>query len=249
MNADATTPTHGPGLFAAFVPWIVYWVLVGGVVGFGYYAKYRERELRAARLETRLARAEIEALRAQFQPHFLFNALNTVSALVRDEPLAAERTLARLGDLLRIALDSDPAEMVPLGQELEFVDRYLDVEQARFGDRLRVERDIDPKARSARVPYLVLQPLVENALRHGVAARRAGATVTLRAALRGERLRLEVADDGNGPARRPIEEGVGLGNTRARLELLFGAAQTFDVRAPAGGGFAVAIEIPAGAPS
>ena len=214
---------------------LLYWLLVGGVLAAGTYAAYRDRE-------ARLARAELQALRAQLHPHFLFNSLNTISSLVREEPLAAERMISRLGDLLRITLGGHRTDEVPLRQELDFVDRYLEIEQTRFGDRLRVERRVEPAALDALVPHLVLQPLVENALRHGVAPRRAGATVEIRAARQGGLLTLEVRDDGAG-APAGMADGVGLANTRARLERLYGAGHRFEAR-PAQPGFAVLVEIP-----
>jgi two-component system LytT family sensor kinase len=222
---------------------LVYWVIVGGALALDYRARFRERELGAARLESRLARAELQALKAQFHPHFLFNTLNTISALVRQEPLAAERMVSRLGELLRTSVDSHPAEEVPLEQELDFIDRYLEIEETRFGDRLRVERRIDASAREALVPHLLLQPLVENALRHGVAPIRAGATVTIRAERRDATLHLEVRDDGAG-APPPLTEGVGLASTRARLEHLYGDRHAFCIEHAPGRGFSASIELP-----
>src|SRR5262249_54416037 len=171
---------EGPGIFRSvmltFVHFdlAVYSIIVGGMLAHGYYVKYHDRE-------AQLARAELYALKAQLRPHFLFNTLNTISSLIRDEPLKAETMLSRLGALPRIPLRDHRADEVPLADELAFVDGYLEIEQARFGDRLRVTRHIDPAALDALVPHLVLQPLVENAVRHGVAPRLAGGTVELRA--------------------------------------------------------------------
>jgi len=232
---------EGPAIFGdvmlAFVHFdlAVYWIIVGGMLASSYYVKYHDRE-------AQLARAELYALKAQLRPHFLFNTLNAISSLIRDEPLKAETMLSRLGDLLRITLRDHRADEVPLADELAFVDGYLEIEQARFGERLRVTRHIDPAALDALVPHLVLQPLVENAVRHGVGPRLAGGTVELRAERRGGTLALEVRDDGVGAA--AFAEGVGLANTRARLAHLYGAEHRFAVTTSAGTGFSVAIEIP-----
>jgi two-component system, LytTR family, sensor kinase len=213
----------------------VYWIIVGGMLASGYYVKYHDRE-------AQLARAELHALKAQLRPHFLFNTLNTISSLIRDEPLEAEAMLSRLGDLLRITLRDHQADEVSLADEFAFVDGYLEIEQARFGDRLRVTRHIDPAALDALVPHLVLQPLVENAVRHGVGPRLSGGTVELRAERRGGTLALEVRDDGVGAAE--FAEGVGIANTRARLAHLYGADHQFAVSSSPGTGFSLAIEIP-----
>jgi len=230
-------PTILGSVLLAFVHFdlAVYWIIVGGVLAAGYYVKYRDRE-------AQLARAELHALKTQLRPHFLFNTLNTISSLVREEPLKAEAMLSRLGDLLRITLRDHQADEVRLADELAFVDGYLEIEQARFGDRLRVARHIDPAALDAVVPHLVLQPLVENAVRHGVGPRLAGGTVELRAERRGSTLALEVRDDGVGAA--AFAEGVGIANTRARLAHLYGAEHRFAVSSSPGTGFSLAIEIP-----
>jgi two-component system, LytTR family, sensor kinase len=213
----------------------VYWIVVGGVLGSAYYVKYHERE-------AQLARAELHALKAQLHPHFLFNTLHTISSLIRKEPLKAEAMLMQLGDLLRITLREHRTDEVPLADELAFVDRYLEIEQARFGERLRITRRIDSAALDGMVPHLLLQPLVENAVRHGVAPQLAGATMVIRAERRDGIIALEVTDDGAGAAE--IAEGVGLANTRARLEHLYGRQHRFETRTAGTGGFSVLIEIP-----
>jgi hypothetical protein len=213
----------------------VYWIIVGGTVASAYYAKFHDRE-------ARLARAELAALKAQLQPHFLFNTLNTISSLVRKEPLKAEAMLARLGDLLRVVLRDHRADEVPLADELAFVDGYLELVQVRFGDRVRVTRQIDDAALDGLVPQLLLQPLVENAVHHGVGPRLAGGTMLIRAERRSDVIELEVSDDGVGAGE--VAEGVGLANTRARLEHLYGQNHRFETRSSVEAGFAVLIEIP-----
>ncbi|HEX8246064.1 MAG TPA: histidine kinase, partial [Longimicrobium sp.] len=194
----------------------------------------RERELRAARLEARLAEAELHALRSQLEPHFLFNTLNAVAASLRDDPDAAETMLERLGGLLRLVLQGRGRQEVTLASEIDFVRRYLDLHQARFGSRLRVTWSVDPALERAWVPALLLQPLAENAVRHGVSARGAG-WIEVAAERDGPRLRLTVRDDGVGPS-AAAADGVGLANTRARLAQLYGAEQALAVvpRQPAG---------------
>jgi signal transduction histidine kinase len=221
---------------------MIYAIIVGIVMGARAYRTLRDRELAAARLETRLAEAETAALRAQLQPHFLFNTLNAISALVPEDPLAAQRLIARLGDLLRLSIEQHRGQQSSLADELDFTDAYLAIEQARLGDRLRIARRITPEALAVQVPTLLLQPLVENAVRHGIAPGVAGGTLAIEAALAGERLRLVVADDGRGAAQ--VIEGVGLDNARQRLRQLHGERQSLAVETAPGKGFRVTIEIP-----
>jgi len=189
--------------------------------------------LRASRLESQLARAQLAALRQKLHPHFLFNALHTLSELIHRDPRAADRMVARLGDLLRATLDDDGVDDVPLRRELELVERYLDIERVRFHDRLVVDIDAAPACLDARVPYLVLQPLVENAVRHGIAARPGAGRVDLRARREGDDLVVVVADDGPGLAGGVAEPGIGLRASRARLEALGGRVALAD--RPGGG--------------
>ncbi|HEU4410737.1 MAG TPA: histidine kinase [Polyangiaceae bacterium] len=212
-----------------------------------YYRAFRERELRASRLEAQLAQAQLAVLRTQLQPHFLFNTLHTVSALMARDVPAARRVLSRLSDLLRQSLDADAAPEVPLREELEFLERYLDIQRTRFEDRLAVDFRVEPEALEGAVPRLLLQPLVENSLRHGLSPRAAGGRVEVRAGLRGGRLHLAIADDGVGlPAglSAPAREGVGLRHTRARLRALCGEAHAFEFRPREGGGVEVRISLP-----
>jgi signal transduction histidine kinase len=213
-------------------------------------AEFRRRDLaravNAAQLEAALALARLQALRMQLEPHFLFNALNSISSLIRRDPDAAERMLARLGDFLRLTLDDSMPQEVELRQELEFLERYLDIERVRFRDRLSVEIDVPAELLGARVPYLVLQPLVENAIRHGIAERAGPGHVVVRAARREGQLRLEVEDDGPGLPSDvdPPRFGVGLSNIRARLEQLYGSNGRLTVEGGNGHGLRVAITLP-----
>jgi LytS/YehU family sensor histidine kinase len=208
------------------------------------FALYLAKRVRAAELEAQLARANLRALQAQLRPHFLFNALNTVAGLVRgDERRAATEMLAGLGDLLRATLKADGAHEVPLRDELDLVERYLAIERARFEDRLEVAVSVARGARDALVPSLILQPLVENALRHGIAPSRAGGRVAIVAEREDSVLRLQVRNTGAAGGAAEAGEGVGLSNTRARLERLYGGAQRFRLERGAEGAVAT-IELP-----
>jgi len=210
----------------------------------------RERELRAAELELQaarlregLAQAQLDALRARLDPHFLFNTLNAISVLMSEDVAAANRMLLRLGELLHAALTTSAAQEVELRRELDFVRGYLEIEQARLADRLSVQIDVDPAALDARVPSLLLQPLVENAIRHGVAARVGRGVVEIRAARRGDTLELSVRDDGPGLS-SPPRDGIGLSTTRARLEQLHGAHHRFELEHDDRGGVVVRVALP-----
>ncbi|MFN8179608.1 MAG: histidine kinase [bacterium] len=226
---------------------VTYWVLVVLRHTFDFYTRYREEELRVSRMEAQLAQAQLQALRMQLHPHFLFNTLNAVSALMHKDVDAADRMLARLSDFLRLTLETGGAHEVSLRQELEFLKRYLEIEQTRFADRLRVRVDVDPSTLEARVPNLILQPLVENAIRHGVARSASAGCVEIAAHRRNGALFLEVRDDGPGlpdGGLRPPREGVGLANTRARLAQLYGAGSSLDLANRHEGGVAVTLTIP-----
>lgn len=209
------------------------------------YRRSRLRELHATRLETRLVEAQLQVLKMQLHPHFLFNTLHSISALMHRDVEAADRMIAVLSDLLRQSLRSTEQHVVPLQQELDFLGRYLEIETTRFSDRLRVVYDVDPSTLGAMVPNLILQPLVENSIRHGIALRSAPGCIEIRSRREGERLHLEVQDDGPGvPGSAPSREGIGLSNTRVRLAQLYGAAHELAVRNAARGGLLVSIAIP-----
>ncbi|HJR58187.1 MAG TPA: histidine kinase [Vicinamibacterales bacterium] len=204
---------------------VVYWGMVGGYYALDYARELRRREVAASQLTASLSEARLQALRAQLNPHFLFNTLNAISVLaMKGDSARVTRTLSLLSDLLRLTIDGLPQE-VPLAQELELTDRYLEIQRVRFPDRLRVEREISPEVEDAMVPSLVLQPIVENAVLHGVARQVEGGWITLRARRRGEHLELQVSDTGPGFKRSVGQEGIGLTNTRARLEQLYGDSQ------------------------
>lgn len=231
------------GTFTAF---LYYWLILGVHAAFVYQGMYQAQRVATAALEGQLAQARLEALRLQLQPHFLFNTLNAIAAFVGVAPDQARRMVARLGELLRQTLEDGAAAEVPLARELELLAPYLEIQRIRFGERLDVAVEVDPAARPALVPTLILQPLVENAVEHGVARRPDGAAVRLRVMRAGDRLRLEVSDDGPGPPRSGTgPDGIGLGNTRERLERLYGDAQRLEIGAAhAAGGTLVVIEIP-----
>ena len=207
-----------------------------------YYRLYLDRRVRASELEAQVSRAQLQALQMQIRPHFLFNTLNTISGLVRiDDKAAATTMLAGLGDLLRLLLRSDGAQEVPVRQELELIERYLQIEQVRFGDQLAVEVSVQPGVEDALVPNLILQPLVENAVRHGVGATTGRVSVNVQRV--GSTLRMEVSDSGDTRPHDGDSLGIGLTNTRARLERLYGTVHRFELSQSALGTSAV-IEIP-----
>src|SRR5437868_9620156 len=226
---------------------LTYFVIVGISHALEYHRRYQEREKLAAQLEAQLSRAQLQALKMQLHPHFLFNTLNTISALIHRDPRAADQMVARLGDLLRLTLEHHGVEEVPLKEELEFLEKYLEIEQTRFHDRLSVRMEIDPASLDALLPSLLLQPLVENAIRHGISARPGAGHIEIRARRENGMLQLSVRDDGTGlPADWQTcgQVGVGLANTRARLAQHYGARHTFTLANVAGGGLEVAIAIP-----
>ena len=208
---------------------LTYFCLLAVIHAFLYYDKLREREVKTSRLEAQLTVARLEVLKTQLHPHFLFNTLNAISALMHRDVDAADRMIALLADLLRLSLDQDSRHQVPLKDELSFLDRYLKIEKIRFRDRLRVEMDVEDECLSAQVPRLILQPLVENSVRHGLAMLSSAGQLAVRARRKGDRLVVSVLDDGPGLPHdgAPEREGVGLANTRARLKQIYGADHDF----------------------
>jgi LytS/YehU family sensor histidine kinase len=220
----------------------VYWLIVAAAHVEHLVRTAREKDRRQLRLEAQLADARLQTLRAQLQPHFLFNTLNTISVLMHENVDSADRILLRLGALLRRSLDSSDAE-VTLGDEIGFLESYLEIEQARFGGRLSYRILVPDQVLGARVPTLILQPLVENALRHGIATRAGPGRVEIKASRHGDSLLLSVSDDGRGLPQATTER-VGLANTRARLRLLYADRQRFEVRNSDDGGVIAEIELP-----
>jgi LytS/YehU family sensor histidine kinase len=224
---------------------LVYWVIVAVSHAIDYYRKFHERELRAAELEKRLTQAKLQALQMQLNPHFLFNTLHSISSLMHRDVDAADRMIARLSDLLRQALESTTEHEVPLRQELAFIDRYLEIEQIRFADRLTVQKEVASETLNALVPNLILQPLIENAIRHGIEPQARRGQIDLRAQRENETLQLQVRDNGAGIAgTKSLEEGIGLSNTRARLKELYGTKHQFELRQGEQGGLIVTLRLP-----
>lgn len=226
---------------------MTYWTIVGVSHALVYHSEAQDRALRASQLETHLVEAQLQALQRQLQPHFLFNTLNTITTLMHRDINAADDMIARLSDLLRISLQNVGVQEVTLKQELDFLSKYLEIEQTRFRDRLTVVFDVQPDTLDALVPNLVLQPLVENSLKHGIGARPTPGQIVIRSRRVGSRLELEVRDDGVGLSAARLTDfnrGIGLGNTRSRLQHLYGSSQRFEFRQPPEGGLSVVIAIP-----
>ena len=251
------TPWSSVGLSQLFSPsvigwqiwcWLIYWVILGALQAYQYYERYMNSELRLEKLEHSFSEARLNALRMQLDPHFLFNALNTISSHVERDPKLTRRMIEHLGDLLRMSLESKDRQEVPLAEEMAFLDHYLEIQKIRFGDQLRVVRDIAPEVKYAAVPSMFIQPLVENAIRHGISRRASGGTIIVRAKPLVDRLEIRVIDDGVGlpPGWRLEEsEGLGLSITRQRIAGLHpNGASRFVVRNRAEGGAEVEVSLP-----
>jgi two-component sensor histidine kinase len=213
---------------------------------FNHYQEANERQRRTLELESRLTQANLQALKMQLQPHFLFNTLNTISSLIHESPALADDMVGSLSQFLRTTLDVSSKNEIPLREELEFVDRYLEIQQVRFGDRLHVRREVESDSMNALVPPLLLQPLVENAIRYGVETRERGGTIAVQATRQGDTLHLEISDDGQGFGSGHLlgGNGVGLSNTIARLQTLYGENHQFKLTANQPTGACVKIQIP-----
>lgn len=228
---------------------VVYKLILTTKYALDYYEQYRAEKNHSALLEAQLAQAELQALKMQLQPHFLFNALNSISSLALEDARAAVHMIARLGDFLRLTIENNGTQIVSLEQELEFLRCYLDIEQVRFRDRLRVDIDVDSSTLRAQVPNLILQPIIENAIKHGVATRQAAGRICVRAHRNDGQLNIEVRDDGpglpgNGNRILYVSEGIGLANTRERLRQLYRNDFTLELSNVAEGGTLVALKIP-----
>jgi signal transduction histidine kinase len=220
-------------------------VFIVMLIAIEWYRTARQAEVRASALAAQLSSAQLDALRSQLDPHFLFNTLNSISALMHRDVRAADTMLSRLSDMLRMTLDSSSAQEVPLRAELETTRLYLDIMDARFGDRLSWSFAVDDALLDERVPSFLLQPLVENVVRHGIGERSERTTIRVGAEATGDVLTLRMADDGSGlPADAALSEGIGLGNTRRRLAELYGAAARLEVTNRDGGGTEVVVTIP-----
>ncbi|HTB98933.1 MAG TPA: histidine kinase [Terracidiphilus sp.] len=254
MGVTPWSSLHFSQLFSPMVlgwqiwSWLVYWVIAGGVQAYGYYERYMNSELRLERLEHSFAEARLNSLRMQLDPHFLFNALNTISSHVERDPKLTRRMIEHLGDLLRLSLESKDKQEVPLFEEMAFLEHYLAIQKIRFGEQLKVEMQIEPDVRRALVPAFLIQPLVENAIRHGVSRRSSGGTVLVKATSLDDRLEIRVLDDGVGlPANWAMERaaGHGLSITRERIAGLHpNGASRFVVRNRRNGGTVAEVTLP-----
>jgi len=235
-NIPTLVDLYGSDLFfnlpTGFMSYVTF-LLVGNVIAI---------TLRTSQLEGQLAKAELQALKSQLQPHFLFNTLNSISALQLTDPEAANRMTARLGDFLRLTLDASGLNEVPLRRELEFLQSYLEIERIRFQDRLTVRMNVDPEVLDATVPNLILQPIVENALRHGIGSRIGSGHIDISAVRDDNTLKIEVRDDGPG-LKNAGRERVGIANTRARLQQLYGDRQRFEMVNAGEGGVSVRLQV------
>jgi two-component system LytT family sensor kinase len=228
--------------------WLVYWVIFGVRQTFRYYEHYLASELRLERMERSFSQARLNALRMQLDPHFLFNALNTISSQVERDPRLARSMIEHLGDLLRLSLEARDKLEIPLAEELAFLDHYIAIQKIRFGASLRIETSVAPEVKYALVPCLIVQPLVENAIRHGISCRASGGAVTVTAERSAERVEIRVTDDGVGlPPGWTLEEckGLGLSVTRERIAGLHPNGNSrFAVRRRDGGGTEAEISLP-----
>jgi two-component system LytT family sensor kinase len=230
-------------ILASVNVWIpIYWMVLFVAYALDYHDKWQRRNLDAVRLEMQLVQAQLLALKQQLNPHFLFNTLNAIATLIGDEPKAAQRMTAKLGEFLRLVLDHTDSQQVPLAQELHFIELYLEMEQVRFSDRLAVTYQVSPAALPALIPHLLLQPLVENAVRHGLSAGGQG-RLHIQADRRDEQLVLEVRDSGPGPTPAG-PRGVGLTNSEQRLRALYGDRYVLALRPAPGQGTSVHLELP-----
>ena len=225
---------------------MVYAVIVGASHAIAFYHESQQRKLAEAQLENRLMEARLKTLEAELHPHFLFNTLHAISTLVHRDPESADRMISRLSDLLRITFDRSGEAKVSLKDEADFLQKYLDIEQTRFQDRLTVNVRIDPDALDGEVPRMILQPIVENAIKHGIGGSKGGDRIHITAARNGDRLWMQVHDNGGGlqvKTLRALRTGVGLSNTRARLDCLYGRHYRLEF-SDRHGGLSVLIDIP-----
>jgi two-component system LytT family sensor kinase len=252
LGSEGKPPFSGADYLARFGRFLTlyfhFYFLTFLSVLFAYHAnlwrhRFRDRALLASQLETKLFQAQNQALRMQLQPHFLFNTLHSIATLMHTDVESADRMVTRLGDLLRLSLERSGEQEISLGQELAFLGAYLEIEHIRFKDRLRIAIEVPEPLKNALLPTFILQPLVENALKHGFSKRSQGGTVAIRARAEGNSLRLEVEDDGDGPPLRH-EEGVGLRSVQDRLHLLYGGLARFSFDRLPGRGTLASMTLP-----
>jgi hypothetical protein len=234
---------HQEAVYKFHLALLIYWVLLAVLRGMASRHSLRDERVRNAQLETQLTQTQLQVLRMQLQPHFLFNTLNAISALTLADPAQAKRMIVRLSDFLRLTLEERHAQQVSLAREMQCLESYLGIQEVRFQDRLVTRLDIGDVG-SALVPSLILQPLVENALRHGLLAKTGGGELRVSARRVGAELQLQVEDDGLGLPEIGLVEGVGLRNTRERLQAMFGDTAVMDLQRREGGGTRVALRFP-----
>jgi hypothetical protein len=245
QNFDQLLAQFQPAFLSGFAWWsLVYWMILIASHAYDYNRRYEAGRRRASQLEARLAQAQLEALRMQLHPHFLFNTLHSIAALIHDDVSTADRMIARLGDFLRMTLHRSGAPAVTLSEELKFLECYLAIERLRFQDRLTTRLEVEEEALEAEVPNLLLQPIVENAIKHGIAPQRAPGRLVIRARRRDARLHVEVEDNGRGLLPTGAGSGLGLSNTWARLAQTYGADHLLELAEAPGGGLRVTVEIP-----
>ena len=224
-----------------------YWVLYAMITALEYSRKYNDKRVELARLENQLSNAQLNALRLQLQPHFLFNTLNTISSLMEFNIKSAQKIVSKLGNLLRILLDKNKRNLIPLREELEFIRSYLEIERVRFMDRLQIRYQIDEQLLEAQVPGLILQPLVENAIKHGFGPNPGNGNISLDVFAEDHHLIMCIADDGAGShlsQEELLNKGIGLKNVNERLRLLYGNRFSLGIQTATGQGFRVCLKIP-----
>jgi len=244
---EPTVPFLAHVLSRTFMDVQRYWYVLLITQAIAFYGKYQERQLLSSQLEAQLAQAQLEVLKIQLEPHFLFNTLNSIAALARQDGEAAEHMTLQLADLLRMSLDGVGVHEVPLHRELTFLQKYIDIQQVRFHDRLRVESEIDPRTLETLVPNLILQPIVENAIRHGIGPRRAPGLIRISTWRDHDDVWMEIRDNGVGLTRQRgvmPREGVGLSNTRGRLQQLYNDDHAMVLEDAPCGGCIVKIRVP-----
>lgn len=223
----------------------MYFVILSTVIARDYSQRFQKEQLKTSQLNAALADAQLSALKMQLQPHFLFNTLNSISTLMHEDLRAADEMVARLGDFLRMTLENSGEQVVTLAQEMNFINYYLEIESVRFGERFTVAREIDPETLPAQVPNLILQPLIENAIKHGISRQIRPGKISIKARRIGEKLQLQVEDDGPGMQNNVgAGSGIGLANTRARLVKLYDDNQRVEISSADPQGLVVTLEFP-----